>query len=288
MDAASELRLPSTYHPCTQTAGILRGHLTAALTILNSAKPSRSRIHAARQELKRARATLRLLRESIDSHCYRQEDGTLRQAAGCLNEARDSDVLFRVFTRLQKSLKDEQPRMNLEPLREQLLQERRSTASHAHSERLKPARTLLMQSKERIHDWSIDNDLDLLTRAMQRTYRRGRAYYRAARESHATEEIHAWRRQVKYSAYQLETVGSFAPRKIGRRLRRCARLAKLLGRDHDLSLLQARISDTRLDVASALRLTNAIRHERTRLQRQALKLGERLYRIKPRQFHPLN
>lgn len=189
---------------------------------------------------------------------------------------------------MRNSVKDEIPRTALEPLHKLLLQERRSAASIALRARLTAVRSLLLQAKERTRDWFVTNDLELLTRAMQRTYRKGRAGYRAACESQADEQLHAWHRQVKYSAYQLEALGSLIPGKMTRRQQRCAKLGKVLGRDHDLALLHTRISDAHLDAAATLRLANAIRHERAKLQRQALELGKRLYRAKPRQFQPLN
>jgi CHAD domain-containing protein len=287
MHAEPELTLTSTYHPCNQAVRILRGHLAAALRLLDAKLPSGSSIHAARQELKRARALLRLLRESIDPEHFRREDATLRQAAQQLNDVRDTEVVFRVFSRLQDAVKN-QPPPNLQPLRRLLLEERRNATSNALREPVTAARTLLLQVKKRTRDWLISNDLDLLTRAMQRTYRRGRSCYRTACESPTDHNLHAWRRHVKYSAYQLEAIGSLAPRRIRKRLRRSAKLAKVLGRDHDLALLQQRIADARLDAASELRLADAIRCERANLQRRALQLGQRLYRAKPRKFQPLN
>jgi CHAD domain-containing protein len=284
MHASSELTLTSTYRPCNQITGLLRGHLVAALTLLGADKPSGSRIHAARKELKRARATLRLLRESIDPEHYRQEDALLRQAARHLSEVRDSDILVRTLARLQESLNSTTPRPKLEALRRLLLQERRSATSIALRQHLTAVRTLLTQSKERTRDWKVANDLDLLTRAMRRTYRKGRACYRAVCEAPADEQLHAWRRQVKCSAYQVEALGSSAPARMTKRLRRCTKLAEVLGRDHDLALLRKRMLDADLEIASALQLTHAINHERTKLRREALKLGEWLYRNKPRKY----
>lgn len=288
MRAASEPTLTSTYHPCNQVAGILRGHVTGALRLLGTARPDGRRIHAARQELKRARATLRLLRGSVDPDHYRLEDATIRNAARQLNEARDAEVLIRAFSRLQESVGDELSGAMLAPLRKALMEERRIATSSALRTRLTAVRKLLMQSRERIPGWLVANDLDLLTSAMRRTYRKGRTCYRAARESHTDEDLHAWRRQVKYSAYQLEAIGPLAPAGMAKRLRKSARVAKLLGRDHDLALLHERIDDARLDAAVALQLASAIRRERAKLQRKALQLGERLYRAKPRAFPPLN
>lgn len=288
MHAEPELTLTSTYHPCNQVAGVLRGHLAAALRFLTTAKPSGASIHAARQELKRARAMLRLLRESIDPEHFSLEDATLRQAAHQLNDVRDAEVLVRVFSRLRDAFKDEPRRPNLEPLRKLLLRERRHSASNALREPLAAAKTLLVQAKERTRDWSVANDVDLLTSAMQRTYRKGRACYRAACESATDEHLHAWRRQVKYSAYQLEALGSLAPARMTKKLPRSAQLAKQLGRDHDLCMLRGRIADAHLAAAANLRLTDAIRRERADLQRRALQRGKRLYRSKPRKFQPLN
>lgn len=285
MHADPELTLAATYHPGNQVVGIMRGHLATALKFLGEGKASGSRIHAARQELKRARAMLRLLRESVDAEHFRQEDSTLRQATRLLNRARDSDVLLRVFSRVRGSVKNAPSRTNLDALREVLVQERRSAISKALREPLNSVRTLLLESRGRTHEWHVANDPDLLTEAMRRTYRKGRACYRAARESHSDEHLHAWRRQAKYSAYQLEAIGSPTPARMTRRLRRSARLAKTLGKDHDLALLHRRIFDADLDAATALHLMNAIRHERVKLQREALELGARLYRAKSRQFH---
>lgn len=288
MHAEPQLTLTSTYHPCNQIAGILRGHLAAALRFLNASKPSASNIHAARQELKRARAMLRLLRESIDAEQFRLEDATLRQAAHQLNDVRDAEVLVRVFSRVRNVLKDEPRPPNLEPLRQLLLRERRNSASIALREPVAAAKTLLVQARERTRDWSVTNDVDLLTSAMQTTYRRGRACYRAVCESATDAHLHAWRRQVKYSAYQLEALGSLAPARMTNKLRRSAKLTKLLGSDHDLCMLRGRIVDSQLDAAANLRLTTAIRRERANLQRRALQRGKRLYRSKARRFGALN
>lgn len=288
MHAEPELTLTSTYHPCNQVTGILRGHLAAALGFLHTAKPSGASIHAARQKLKRARAMLRLLRTSVDREQFRLEDATLREAAHQLNDVRDAEVLVRVFSRLRNAIKDAPRRADLEPLRKLLLRERRNSASNALRETLAAAKRSLQQAKERTRDWSVANDVDLLTSAMRKTYRKGRACYRAVCESATDEHLHAWRRQVKYSAYQLEALGSLAPARMTKKLRKSAQLAKQLGRDHDLCMLRGRIADAHLAAAANLRLTAVIRRKRADLQRRALQRGKRLYRGNLRKFRPFN
>ncbi|HEY7640823.1 MAG TPA: CHAD domain-containing protein [Steroidobacteraceae bacterium] len=288
MRAAAELALTSAYHPCNQIVGILRGHVAHALTLLGTSKPNAARIHAARQELKRARATLRLLRDSIDPEDFRQEDKALREAARHLNDARDSEVVLRVFHRLRETLGNEPQPLHLEPLRQLLLHGHRNATADALREPLTAARTLLARTKERTRSWRVSNDLDLLTTSMQRTYTKGRDCFRLARRSHSDGDLHAWRRQVKYSTHQLEALGLLAPPRMRRRLQKCAKLAKVLGRDRDFTLLHQRIGDAELDAVSSLRLAREIARERHDLQARAIELGRRLYRTKPRKFQPLN
>jgi CHAD domain-containing protein len=284
--AASECTLTPTGKPGTQAAGILRAHLTAALTHLTGDRLSGAKVHAARKEVKRARATLRLMREVIDPDHFREEDATLRRVAQMLNDARDAEVMLRTFLRLRESIKDSDPQTNLGPLHKLLLQERRRATSNELGVRLNAIRAMLTRSKERTRDRSVANDLDLLAQGMRRTYRKGRLCYRAASESRTDEQLHAWRRQVKYCGYQLEAIGQVG-RKMTKRLRRCRKLADLLGSDHDLALLHKRVMDAPMDAGSALCLMNAIARNRARLQRHALDLGARIYRAKTRKFQPL-
>jgi CHAD domain-containing protein len=287
MHASSELTLTSTYHPGSQAVGLLRGHVVAALAQLASGRPSAAKIHAARKELKRARATLRLMREAIAPNQYNDEDAELRRAAQMLNDVRDAEVLLHAFARLRSSLKKARPHANLQPLHKLLREERQRATAANLKQQLPDARAVLMQARRRTREWSVANDIDLLTTGMQRTYRKGRLCYRAACQSPSDDRLHAWRRQVKYCAYQLEALGSIGSAKAAKRLHSCVRLADLLGKDHDLAMLHERVATADLDASSALGCANAIRRRRAGLQRKAFELGARLYRAKPRKFRPL-
>lgn len=223
----------------------------------------------------------------MDPNEYGAEDADLRRAAQMLNEVRDAEVLLRAFARLRNSLKETRPRANLERLHKLLLEERRRATAANSRQQLPAARAVLMRATQRTREWSVANDMDLLTKGMQRTYRKGRFCYRAACESPCDERLHAWRRQVKYCAYQLEATGTIGSAKAAKRLRLCTKLADLLGRDHDLAMLHQRVVAADLNATTALSCTNAIRRQRARLQRKARKLGARLYRAKPREFRPL-
>jgi CHAD domain-containing protein len=52
-------------------------------------------VHAARKEMKRARAALRLMRASLGDAAYRRMNGQVRDAARPLTPIRDASVLIR-------------------------------------------------------------------------------------------------------------------------------------------------------------------------------------------------
>ena len=283
----SEPTLSSTHRPGAQAVGLLRRHITAALDHLAGPRPSGARIHAARKELKRSRATLRLMREAIDPGHFGEADAALRGAARQLNDARDADVLLRAFKRLRDAFEESKTPAALEPLRKLLQDERRTAAASMSRERLQAIKLLLRTCKQHTYEWSVANDVDLLTAGMQRTYRKARQGYRAAREAPSDERLHAWRRQLKYCAYQLETIRSVSAGKSAKLLHACTQVADVLGKDHDLALLRERAAAADLEASSALHVADEIRRERAKLQRRALRLGARLYRVKVRQFEPL-
>src|SRR5438045_3832500 len=79
-----------------------------ALHHLGRGQPGSAEIHEARKAIKRSRATLRLLRNTLSDHAYRLENSTLRDAAKPLSAVRDARVLL-------ESLDDLMARARLEP-----------------------------------------------------------------------------------------------------------------------------------------------------------------------------
>src|SRR5512132_2901573 len=111
----------------------LQRHLTGALAELDGKSPLRDHsVHEARKELKRARSTLRILRDAIGKTAYRRSNQRLRDAAGPLSRVRDAKVLLDAAARLRASTKDASRRSELSSFEQQL----RSTRQQARSELL--------------------------------------------------------------------------------------------------------------------------------------------------------
>src|SRR5215470_11897599 len=76
------------------TRRIARRQVRSALKKLGRGTTSDRSVHSARKELKKARATLRLLRDALGRSTYKKENAALRDAARPLSEVRDGRVLL--------------------------------------------------------------------------------------------------------------------------------------------------------------------------------------------------
>ena len=81
-------------HQLYSTRRIARRQVKSALQKLGRKATSDRAVHSARKELKKARATLRLLRDALGRSTYKKENAALRDAARPLSEVRDGRVLL--------------------------------------------------------------------------------------------------------------------------------------------------------------------------------------------------
>ena len=71
----------------------MKKRVETALEIVSKEPMTDSEVHKARQALKKARASLRLLRPALSASAYRQENTRLRDAARPLSATRDAHVV---------------------------------------------------------------------------------------------------------------------------------------------------------------------------------------------------
>jgi len=255
--------LTSPGQPVQQCREIFVRQLGGAVHELAGSKPN---IHGARKQLKRARATLRLLRSAVGDELYRRENIAARDAARPLSKARDEEVLSQAL----EGLVDRFGPIAADP------------ALH-HNAREMPAKQLddikaaLERSMTRARAWDLDADADwdCIEQGLHSTYRRARHALRRGRKSRATEDLHEWRKQTKYLWHQLQLLVPLAPGTIGERADEFHRLSDYLGDEHDLAVLRERASG---------KLTDLVDRRREELQDKAFALGERLYADKSKRF----
>lgn len=275
-----------------QARGILRRQLRKALKKLDGSHDADDEdIHEARKRIKQARATLRLMRETLPRAHYRREDRTLQASAHPLSLARDAKVLVEAFDRLLAHHREARQAGGTRALRRALVRQRTAARASVRGENVRRARRGLRRARACARGWSLGKKgWRRLARGATRQYAQGRECLEAVRREATVETLHRWRKQAKYLYLQLELLTPVCVAEVRRLACGLRRLSDELGDDHDLAMLRETIAsrtDPIADAASATALATVIERSRTNLQRRALLRGARLYRLAPERFTAL-
>ncbi len=260
--------------------------VSSAIRLISKPHTDGTRVHEARQHLKRARATLRLLRSGLRSSSFRRADRTLRDAAQLLSAARDADVLIRLLDTLTLQPKASDAERPLGALRERLLKRYELAQTNFATPRA-AAIALLRDAVNQSRAWMPSGaGRNAIVAELVRTYTKSRKAYRAILSDVDDERLHAWRKQVKYSRYQLESLAGLTPPRMNKRAQHLEKLGHILGEDHDLALLRAEARRMARSIPN-LRprsIDALVGHRRLKLQADAFAMGASLYKRRPRQF----
>lgn len=154
--------------------------------------------------------------------------------------------------------------------------------------RMAAFRRLMTEGEQRIGDWRTRGDgFEALDPGLRRGYSLCRKAMRTAYEASDPAAFHELRKRVKYHAYHLRLLQSARERPMKALSQEAGRLADLLGKDHDLSVLGAALSDAehRGGAGDAARAVGASIHGlQIDLRRDAYVLGRRLFEEKPKEF----
>jgi CHAD domain-containing protein len=201
-------------------------------------------IHSARKSLKKARATLRLMKDSIPQTAYTRENRALRDAARPLSAARDARVLLDTLDRLEKlyghpATQSIPPAFRHELAREQAGTRRAVVAPRGSGP--KPTSTLV-NARRRINRWRVTaHGWQEIGEGLKRVYGNGRKAMKQARRTPLPDCLHEWRKQTKYLWHQLQVLQPMCPGPIGELADQCHKLSDYLGDDHDLAVLREKV-----------------------------------------------
>ena len=266
---------------------ILQEWIVEAGDSLRKKRVSDVDIHDARKLLKKARAALRLLRDGIGEIAYRRENIALRDAARPLGVARDGKVLIATLDDLVERYAPAARKLQLDEFRRVLRQEY-VTARQAISRTLiNEQRKALRDVDSRVPRWRLrGEEWQVIGGGLERIYRRGKQAMKVAARSRADEDLHDWRKQVKYLWHQLQILEPAWPTLLHELVSQTHKLADHLGDDHDLAVLREKISSHTGAFQNKDRdaLIAVLDRRRKQLQAKAFKLGARLFEEKPRRF----
>jgi CHAD domain-containing protein len=304
---------------------VILGQLDLAIELLER-YPAESggerTVHEIRKALKRLRALLTLLRSELGAKRYARENAALRDCGRRLAGARDAEVMLGTLDSIVRRDPAHFTRSSaVRTLRAQLLAERDTATAHAIDDpRVRGDVVLELRAvRARVERWEFrERGFKLLAPGLESIYRRGRGSMRIARRRAAAERpgekrrrrkhsrrggvgrragwdpsveaLHVWRKRVKELRYAAETLdrGSKRYQPVRRVARRADRLGEMLGEEHDLALLEARVRERSRQFAGERkvrkRLLALIAARRRKLRKRALREGERLYRRRPRRL----
>jgi CHAD domain-containing protein len=247
-------------------------------------------VHETRKRLKRLRACLRLSRDALGDETYDRENTAFRMAGRRLSGARDAQVLVETLDALRERFAAELPPAATDALRARLHDEHEQAMKGLRDDEAAIEVTVgeLDAARTRAAGWTLDADgFAVLRPGLRRIYRRGRKRMRAATREPTTDNLHEARKRVKDLWHATQVVRPASPKKLKRVSRRAHHLADLLGDDHDLAVLRDYVErhPQAFDDESTKRAVLAVLDRRREaLQRDALKLGGRLYEPSPKRF----
>jgi CHAD domain-containing protein len=242
-------------------------------------------IHRARKDLKRARASLRLLRDALGDSVYSRENATLRDAAQPLGRARDAKVLLDLVAGLLARERERARRAELETLLRAAREEHRNALRELvdGSPSLEESVETLKAAEHRVANWHIQtDDASALQTGIARMYRRGRKALKDAASDPSDEKLHESRKQAKYLGQAVEVLKPQKGNRLTKIIKRAEAIADCLGDDHDLVVLEENIPANLGNAAKTLRAN--IEARRGELQTKAMKKGWQLYKRAPKGF----
>ena len=250
-------------------------------------------IHEARLHLKKTRALVRLAWPADPDAC-RQENVALRDIARALSTQRDRQAMIDAVDKLMRHAEREwgETARHLEAfrgLRSRFIECQQQESNGTDSESLvHRVVEQLRQAVGRVENWaSAVRDDDFISEGFAESYRRGKRALRAVQADPTPENLHEWRKQIKYHRYQVRLFQDAWPAIIEAHYQELKRLSDLLGDDHDLVVLEQSLKSCHppgLDAGTLAELAHLITRRRCELQAEALPLGLLLFAEKPKRL----
>ena len=251
--------------------------------------PTDTAIHEARQHVKRARALLRLLRQTISDRSYRGVNRHLRHVNRHLRYVRDRAAIAETLQWVGARSPYMGPAVLSVRQYWRRHQWRRVTEDFEQARRL--ARKHLARAVAAARHWKTAPAQDeLVLHAIRLAYRKARKAYRRATRADSAASWHDCRKAAKSLYYQSQAV-SPAARKSSPMIRQAHLLEAILGRDRDLRLLAAEIRRSGAEQTSnAAVLLEHIQLRRAALRQKAKRVATQLFRdhhqADPMSLHP--
>ena len=222
-----------------------------------------TRIHEARKSMKKMRALLRLVKKSLGTETFRENNAAIREVAQSVSQLRDAHVLLETFDSISQNA----------ALRQDLaadkaaLDMRGAMRTGSHKINLVGGALLPLQLR--------GDGSDAIFGGMVRFYKLGREAWQEARKVPSPQNMHEWRKRVKDHWYHVRLLDAPEGSAFAQREDELGQLETLLGDSHNLAVLRDRLLC--LEGAGGEEAIAALDARDAKLQDQAFALGNELY-----------
>ena len=276
---------------------LLRKRLDKAVELLTDppAEKLTEAVHSARQNFKRLRAFLRLVRPALGRKRFEKENAVFQDAGRALSAVRDAQALLAALSKL---LEPDRARQQVsaeaaERVRRELEHDLAAVEQVVTlPARIAPVVAELRAARERLRDdWPLQDDRDdwqLVGNGLRATYHQGRVALKWTQARPDDDAVwHTLRKRVKDLGYQLRALRPLWPSAFKGVLHDLRALAAALGDDHDFVVLRARLLDDPdpwVAPADLAAVTAVIDERRAELHVEVRSLAQRIYLEKPGAF----
>jgi CHAD domain-containing protein len=237
-------------------------------------------VHEVRKHLKKLRAAMRLASGTVGKDCHARQDRCVRKIGRSVSDLRDAQVRLQTFIELRDQSgkhSEQQPFSRTE----ELLSLERESFSAAFAGWQTQAIPQLERVKSRLMNWPLEGlAWKEVCEAVAKIYQRGQRRLAKTIADPVPENFHAWRKRVKDIWYELRILQPLNRVVLQQMAHDAEILGELLGREHDLDFLLARLKKESADETledELAQLEKLIGKQGRRLRRDALELGRRFY-----------
>jgi CHAD domain-containing protein len=237
-------------------------------------------VHEVRKHLKKLRAAMRLAVPEVGKNRHTREDRCVRKIGRLVSDLRDAQVRWQTLIQLRDETAKGPKNIPFRGV-EELLSLERESFSAAFAGWQRQAIPQLERVEARLLKWSLEGlTWKQICGAVCKIYKRGQRGLAKTINDPEPENFHAWRKRVKDLWYQLRILQPLNRMVLTEMAHDAEVLGELLGCEHDLAFLWARLEKESGDAAlrdELAQLEKLIRKRGKRLRTNALELGRRFY-----------
>lgn len=194
-------------------------------------------VHDLRKRMKKLRGLLRLLRPGLGK-TYKAENAAAREIARGFSDIRDAQVMVNSVDLICNEAGADTAL--LAPLRDWAEQRRQRVLKvKGIKTRARAARAALKTLRARSRGWRLSGDpAEVLEAGLNLTLGRAAEGFVIARQGGAGEQLHEWRKRVKYHRYHCRLLAPAWPDAVLARAALADQVAEAVGTDRDLLVLR--------------------------------------------------